>query len=56
MRRQADLVRLGNEAPPFAWVWAIPALLVAAGLAMGFSSASAFGIGLAAALSLSGSV
>ena len=56
MRRQPDLVRVGNEAQPFSWVWAIPALLVAAGLTLEFSPASAFGIGLAAALSLSGSV
>lgn len=56
MRRQADLVRLGSEARPFSWVWLLPALLVAIGLALGLMPAAALGVGLAAALSLSGSV
>jgi hypothetical protein len=37
-------------------VWWLPALLVSAGVIAGSVAASAFGIGLAAALSLSGSV
>ena len=56
MRRQAELVRIGSEARPFSWVWLLPALLVALGLALGSVPAAAFGVGLAAALSLSGSV
>jgi hypothetical protein len=56
MRRRAEIVRIGSGAWPFSWVWSLPAVLVAAGLALGFAPAAAFGIGLAAALSLSGSI
>jgi hypothetical protein len=56
MRRSIGIVRIADEAQPFAWVWSLPALLIAAGLALGLTPAAAFGIGLAAALSLSGSV
>jgi hypothetical protein len=49
-------MRVEDEARPFAWVWWLPALLVGAGVVFESVAASAFGIGLAAALSLSGSV
>jgi hypothetical protein len=40
----------------FVWTWLLPAALVGLGLAFGVESASAYGIGLAAALSLSSSI
>jgi hypothetical protein len=45
-----------TASPLLAWVWLAPAGLLAAGLAAPAESAVAFAVGLAAALSLSGSV
>jgi hypothetical protein len=45
-----------TSSPPFAWVWLLPVGLLAVGLFAPAGSPIAFAVGLAAALSLSGSI
>ena len=56
MRQQSDAVRLVPDAGRYVWLWLIPAAMVAGGLLTPMSGLAAYGIGLAAALSLAGSV
>jgi hypothetical protein len=56
MRQQVDALRLTPDTRRYVWMWLIPAAMVVAGLLTQTSGLAAYGIGLAAALSLSGSV
>lgn len=57
MRRHAEHLPLSGSAPAILrWVWLLPLAVIATGLASHLVSLAALGIGLAAGLSLSGSI